>query len=214
MLWKKERDSKAQLQQDLFVLWALNNRKNGYYVEFGATDGVSLSNTWYLEKAFGWTGILAEPGQEWHEELIKNRGEKNHLEFGCVWSTTGETLDFHEVGHYSTLQSFSDKDVHAKERAKSKTIYPVQTISLLDMLIKYDAPKHIDYLSIDTEGSELEILKAFDFSEYRIDIITCEHNFTNIREDIYQLLTKNDYERVWVKDSKWDDWYILRRPAP
>ena len=55
--------SPAQLFQDLFALFALNLKKNGVLVEFGATNGVNLSNTVLLERQFGWTGILAEPAR-------------------------------------------------------------------------------------------------------------------------------------------------------
>ena len=67
------------------------------------------------------------------------------------------------------------------------------------MLIKYNAPKLIDYLSIDTEGSEFEILKNFDFNNFKFRVITCEHNFSDNREKIYKLLTDNGYIRKFVK---------------
>jgi hypothetical protein len=66
----------------------------------------------------------------------------------------------------------------------------------------------IDYLSIDTEGSEYEILSHFDFEKYHFKIITCEHNFTPARERIFSLLTKNGYARKCENLSKIDDWYV------
>ena len=76
------------------------------------------------------------------------------------------------------------------------------------MLIKYNAPKKIDYLSIDTEGSEYDILKDFDFNKYDISIITCEHNFTDSRKKIYELLVSNGYVRKYSGASKFDDWFV------
>ena len=76
------------------------------------------------------------------------------------------------------------------------------------MLETYQAPKTIDYLSIDTEGSEYEILKAFDFDKYKFRVITCEHNFTPMRENIYNLLISKGYERKSTNISRVDDWYI------
>lgn len=61
--------SKAQLRQDLFVLNHLDFKRNGFFVEFGATNGVNLSNSFLLERQFGWNGILAEPARIWHEQL-------------------------------------------------------------------------------------------------------------------------------------------------
>src|SRR3990167_7150651 len=66
------RKSKSQHRQDLFVLSQLNFKRNGYFVEFGATNGIDLSNTYLLEKEFGWAGILAEPAKCWHKDLKKN----------------------------------------------------------------------------------------------------------------------------------------------
>ena len=79
---------------------------------------------------------------------------------------------------------------------------------MLDLLVSNSAPYEIDYLSIDTEGSEFEILNAFDFSKFNIKVITCEHNFTENRAGIYDLLSKNGYRRVMEEVSFFDDWYV------
>jgi hypothetical protein len=73
---------------------------------------------------------------------------------------------------------------------------------------KHNAPKDIDYLSIDTEGSEFEILSAHDFSEYSFKVIPCEHNFTDMREKIHDLLSAQGYVRKYENLSKFDDWYV------
>lgn len=75
--------SKSQLRQDLFVLSELEFKRNGYFVEFGATNGIELSNTYILEEEFEWNGILAEPAKCWHEDLKINR--KCHIDTDCVW---------------------------------------------------------------------------------------------------------------------------------
>lgn len=77
-----------------------------------------------------------------------------------------------------------------------------------DLLIKHKAPKYIDYLSIDVEGSEYEILNAFDFNLYSIGVITVEHNFSAQREKIFTLLTSKGYKRKYENLSYWDDWYV------
>ena len=77
-----------------------------------------------------------------------------------------------------------------------------------DLLEKYNAPKYIDYLSIDTEGSEYEILKNFDFEKYVFKIITIEHNYTSMRDKIFTLLTSKGYKRKYENLSQFDDWYV------
>ncbi len=201
--------SKSQLHQDLFVLCHLGFKKNGFFVEFGATNGLDLSNSYLMEKEFGWNGILAEPGTCWHKELKNNR--TCNLETDCVWKDSKSVLTFNqtEVAELSTINIFSDTDSHSEDRKNGKT-YEVKTISLSDLLKKYNAPKIIDYLSIDTEGSEYEILSHFDFSEYSFNVITCEHNYTPMREKLFSLLTDQGYQRVFEELSLFDDWYYLK----
>lgn len=197
--------SHAQLRQDVFVLLELNWKRDGYFVEFGATDGVTLSNTYMLEKEYGWTGILAEPSESQRKNIASVRDAL--IEQKCVWSKSGETIMFNDVGDFSTIDAFSDSDFHADTRADG-TRYEAETISLTDMLEKHAAPEDIDYLSIDTEGSEFEILAAHDFSKYSFKIITCEHNYSEKREKIHDLLIGNGYERKYESASKFDDWYV------
>jgi FkbM family methyltransferase len=205
--------SKSQLRQDLFVLSHLGFKKNGFFVEFGATNGLDLSNSHIMEKEFGWNGILAEPATCWHKELKNNR--ICNIETDCVWRDSQSVLTFNQVdvAELSTINIFSDDDSHGKARKKGKT-YEVQTISLNDLLKKYNAPKMIDYLSIDTEGSEYEILSHFDFSEYSYKVITCEHNYTPMREKLFSLLTQQGYQRVFEEISLWDDWYVKPTQQP
>ena len=70
--------SKAQLHQDIFVLAEHDFKSSGYFVEFGATNGHDLSNTYLLETQFGWQGIVAEPAKSWHEALKKNMEEYSY----------------------------------------------------------------------------------------------------------------------------------------
>ena len=203
-------NSRSQFKQDIFALMVNKFKQGGYFIEFGATNGYDMSNTYILEKQFDWRGVLAEPAKMWHKNLIKNRN--CNIEFDCVWQTSGDCLDFDMVedGELSTLSSFSNCDEHAKAR-QAKTTYKVNTISLNDLLDKYGAPKVIDYLSVDTEGSELDILTTFDFKKYRFNCITIEHNFTENREKMKFLLEENGYKRVFKHLSKWDDWYIAQK---
>ena len=202
-------DSSAQLFQDLLVMFLMQGKRNGFFVEFGAGDGINLSNTFLLEKQLQWTGILAEPARCWHESLTRNRSAI--VERRCVWSRSGETLDFLEASsaEVSTIAEFRDRDFNREERQGGVT-YPVTTISLNDLLAVHKAPPIIDYLSIDTEGSEYPILEAFDFERYRVNILTVEHNFCEPeRGNILGLLTGKGYVRILDFLSRFDDWYVL-----
>lgn len=199
--------SKSQLFQDLFVLSILSDKRDGFFVEFGATDGVTLSNTFLLEKNYDWTGILAEPGRIWEARLKKNRNCP--VDTRCVWAKSGEVLTFYETEYaeLSTIDEYADVDFFSKSRLSRKE-YKVETISLNDLLDLYNAPSSIDYMSIDTEGSEYSILRSFDFSKRDISVITVEHNFSSNREKIFTILMENGYRRVLESISLFDDWYI------
>ena len=200
--------SQMELRQDMFVLSQLGFKEEGYFVEFGVANGLDLSNTYLLEKEFSWSGIVSEPAKCWHESILLNRS--CHIDTRCVWSESNCRLIFNEsnIGELSTIDKFSDSDIHSSFRQNTGNKYEVDTISLTDLLNTYDAPSKIDYLSIDTEGSEYDILSKFDFNRYQFRIITCEHNMNDSREKIYKLLSSKGYSRVYTELSKCDDWYV------
>lgn len=201
--------SKSQISQDLFVLYFTQQKKDGYFIEIGACDGKHLSNTFALEKK-GWTGIICEPSRFWHQKM-KNR--KCVLSKKAVFSESGKKLMFNEVPKYPELSGCNDyleNDNNSKLR-KDFTSYEVETISLNDLIKKHLDNKQIDYISIDTEGSEFEILKDFDFKKHQVEIFTIEHNFLEGKRDkIFKIMTENDYKRVFETLSHWDDWYVKK----
>jgi FkbM family methyltransferase len=202
--------SSAQLFQDLLVMFLMQGKRNGFFVECGTGDGINLSNTFLLEKQLQWTGILAEPAHCWYESLKRNRSAI--VDHHCVWGRSGETLDFLETGwaELSTITELRDRDFNRLQRQGGVT-YPVTTISLNDLLAIHKAPPIIDYLSIDTEGSEYPILETFDFERHRVNILTVEHNFCEPeRGNILGLLTGKGYVRILDFLSRFDDWYVLK----
>ena len=199
--------SRSQLLQDLWVLFELNRKNNGYFVEIGAADGEFLSNTHILETQFGWTGSLSEPNPVWHDKLYRSR--KAFISQCCISDRSHETAAFIQtpLPEYSTFEEFVESDSCAHYRTGGKR-QVVNTLTLCDFLAMAGAPRRIDYLSIDTEGSEFKILSDFDFKRYQISIITVEHNYTANRKAIEQRLTDEGFTRKFEKFSRWDDWYI------
>lgn len=207
--------SKSQLAQDLFAVVSNIDDPEGFFVEFGATDGVTLSNSWLLEKKLGWNGILVEPAKCWHETLLNTRDCS--ISTKCVAGKSGQICNFVEASNLgyssrelSTVEKYSQNSAWSKHIKKSKPImYPVETICLGDLLDQYNAPETIQFMSIDTEGSELDILSSFDFSSRNIKSICVEHNYIKKnREMIEILLASNGYTKVYSEISRWDDWYI------
>jgi FkbM family methyltransferase len=204
--------SKAQLAQDLFVISELYDKPDyRFFVEFGACDGIKLSNTWTLEAQLDWPGIVAEPARVWHDQLRKNRSCS--IDLRCVTPTSGQSIRFLEVEtpELSSAATYADSgDIFSRERLHKSIGYQVESVSLDDLLDCHGAPQNIGYLSIDTEGSEFAILSGFDFSRRTIQVITVEHNYCEpARTNIYDLLTQKGYVRKHEMLSRWDDWYVL-----
>lgn len=109
----------------------------------------------------------------------------------------------------SSLEEFTDNGDWAS-KIRNGLRYKVETVSLLDLLIEHNAPRFIDYISIDTEGSEFLILRDFDFSQFEFGFISVEHNFTRKRAEIFNLLKLNGYVRIWKDISEFDDWFVSR----
>jgi FkbM family methyltransferase len=201
--------SRAQLFQDCYVTWKLGEGTPGYFVEFGATDGVALSNTWRLEADLGWTGLLAEPFPAWHAALQANR--RARIDHRCVWRRSGETLEFlavRTIPELASIKAYAGNDQHAAERLKSSETIPVQSVTLTDLLAEHGAPRTIDYLSVDVEGAELDALESLDFERFRPRIVTVEHNFDEARRTgIESLLGSQGFVREFEQFSGFDDWY-------
>lgn len=211
---RKIKNSRSQLLQDIFASFVVHDNFEKTYLEFGATNGVELSNTYMLENEFGWSGVLSEPDPQWIMDLKKNRPNSKIIT-KCIWKKSNERLNFFSShdGLLSTLEDFkySDKEtmpVNSNRRNESGKNINVETISLNDVVTKYFDGICPSYISVDTEGSEFEILNAFNFSKFRPAVFTVEHNFTKQQEKIDELMLKNNYSRIFRKLTSFDAWYI------
>lgn len=205
--WPRVQDSSAQVFQDLWVLYELGLPESGYFVEFGAADGRTFSNSYMLEREMGWSGILSEPFPHFHPKIEKFR--KCHFTPKAVYAESGRTLEFSgaERPMFSRLEA-PGIDATAAHDIEVTDRFPVETISLDDLLDEFAAPDVIDYISVDTEGTELDILRAFDFSRRHVRAFTVEHNHTSMRDDLHALFTAQGYVRHFPYLSRFDDWYV------
>jgi FkbM family methyltransferase len=201
--------SYSQIGQDINVLEYYNFKKNGYFIDIGASDGINESNTYLLEKEYNWNGICVEPIPFEYNKLIQNRN--CICENKAVYNTSNIQVEF-TICNISVLSGITQNiDAHNNliDQYGINSVINVNTITLNDLLYKYNSPSFIDYISIDTEGSELEIIKSIDFSKYNFGIIHVEHNFiTHKREQIKNILELNNYK--YVKENKWDDIYVYK----
>ena len=210
----KKKNISSQLYQDMFASFIVGNKFDKTFLEFGATDGIDLSNTYMLENFEKWRGALSEPSLQWHEALKKNR-KNSKIITKCIWSQSGKNLDFFmsDVGVLSTIKDFIESDKNSMpgntlERKKAGKIISVETISLNDVIKEYFNNISPSYISVDTEGSEYEILKSFKLDIYRPKVFTIEHNFTDFQMKIDDLMKSNNYKRIFRELTAFDAWYV------
>jgi len=195
----------SQLAQDLWVLQVLGRKRGGYFVDVGAGDGILISNTLRLERDFGWKGIAVEPSRQF-EALQRNRG--CHCVKACIGKESEEVVYVEdylngEHNHFSGIKKYND--CHKQKGTEVK----MTTRSLTSVLLEQRAPKDIDFLSLDTEGSELVILQSVAFDQFVFKLIALEHNYVEPRRtQMRELLQRNEYVHIPIASSRWDDFYI------
>jgi len=196
----------SQLGQDLWVLQVLNKKRGGFFVDIGAGDGVEISNSLRLERDFGWNGIAIEPSRQF-EALQRNR--KCCCLKECVGETEEEVVFLEDYLH-GEHNHFSGMVKYADCHPQKGTEVHMTSRPLASLLRAQDVPNGvIDFLSLDTEGSELAILRAFPFSDYTIKAIAVEHNFVEPRRtEMRTLLESNGFKHIALSVSQWDDWYL------
>jgi FkbM family methyltransferase len=199
-------ESKAEYFQDLWVLKETGFKRQGFFIEFGATNGVDASNTWLLESNFDWRGILVEPNPQYQKSLANNR--KCHIDGRIVWNETGKTLNFLAMEQPYTSVVEDDYQHKYREELRNVNQFPLETVSLNDILKQYGAPKKIDFLSIDVEGSEERILRSFfQEKDFQIDLMCVEHNWRDKDGALLKFVISQGYERVHAEFSERDYWF-------
>lgn len=167
----------SQSGQDKIIKnYFFKDKKHGFFVEIGAFDGIMGSNCFHFEKFLNWEGIAFEPSNTQFEKLKLNR--KCHLINKAI-ATEEKEVEFLEVEEGYTQMSgilnekyISEETIKKDPRSKTKKI--IITTTTFDKNIPFD--KEIDYLSIDIEGGEMELLDSIDFKKYNIKVISVENN--------------------------------------
>jgi len=169
--------------QDMLVADLLGNKRGGVFVDIGANDGVTISNTCYLERELGWSGIAVEPIPSIFETLKANRSCT--LVNGCVTTESGTGKFFEVVGGPNMLSTLAIHNVGLTARRLRKNAArhsaEIREIDVPCFIFPDLAERHgmreIDFLSVDTEGGELEILRTIDFTKFPTKVISVENNY-------------------------------------
>lgn len=168
-------------------------KRNGFFVDLACADGVTISNTYFLEKHLGWTGLLFEPNPVFHESIEAHRS--SHLVAACVTDNANDAVRFRiDNGMLGGIVS-DETDNNERFRGselKDAEIIEVTSTTLEIELDKIKAPEIIDFLSLDVEGAEWIVLRSFNFNRYKFVCMAIERP----NELLDMMLEQNGYRQV------------------
>ena len=204
----------SQHGQDKFLNEnVFKNQQNGIFIDIGAHDGKTISNTYFFEKELNWTGVCVEPILERYVELVKNR---SCICMNCCVYNKHSIVPFAQsIGYTEMLSGIQETyDPRHLERLKNEQSIFGGTTNILNKvsytlseILTLNHIEHVDYLSIDTEGSELQILQGIDFEKFKIKVIDVENNYPDVFEPIDIFLTSKNYKKLIHIGG--DDIYVI-----
>ncbi len=201
----------AACGQDILVHELLGHKRDGVFIDIGANDGVTISNTLYFEKEFGWTGLAVEPIPNIFDKLKQNRN--CNVVHGCITPTPGNAKFIEVVGAPNMLSTLAVHNTgltarrlrkNAKRHGAIINEIDVECFNL-NVLSKKFGISEVDFLSIDTEGGELEILRSINFDDLPVKVVSVENNYyTN---SIRHYMEKNGF--IFIGAFKVDEIYVF-----
>jgi len=182
--------------QDRWVAEVFNYKKTGYFLDFGGFEGLLHDNTFYLEKFLNWRGILVEPNPVPYSSACAVRS--------CItvnaalWHESRKSLQFTDSHGLSSFVQFIESDSNSSIRKNiSKRIFNVDTINPTELLERFNAPSFIEYMSLDVEGAEFDVLKSLDLARFKVALLSVEHNHEEAkREAIRSHLSALNYNVI------------------
>lgn len=179
--------------------------KNGIFVDVGAHDGININNTLYFERHNEWTGINIEPIKSVYDKLTQNRPTSINLNY-AICNNDGEAEFIYNVGYTEMISGLKNNfDPRHYTRLKSELVRHGGTSEVIKVKTKrletiFDtySIKHVNYLSIDVEGAEFEVIKSINFNNVFIDVIGFENNFRDSSDPIVEYLNSKNY--VVIRD--------------
>jgi FkbM family methyltransferase len=206
----------SQVGQDKYVYETFfKNKKDGFFLDIGAHDGLDKSNSFFFEKNLNWNGICIEPIPEVYSRLKANRN--------CICINAGLSdkigkATFWKIEGYSEMLSGLEENYNEQHKQRIKKeieehggILKEIQIDILDIntVLKNNNIDKVDYCTIDVEGSEQKILSVFNSKEFDITVFTIENNYqdrslrTLMKNKGYKLHSKIDFDDVFVKRKSW-----------
>jgi len=171
---------------------------SGYFVDVGAHEPQKWSQTFHLEER-GWSGILIEPQPALADKLRQQRTAKVYAVACSSPANAGKSMMLNLAGGHSSL----DPDYFVPHMHRERAIeVPVRTLD--DILNEAKAPAPLDFVSIDVESHEVEVLDGFDLAYWRPRLLLVEDHVINLR--LHRYLVSRNYK--WVRRTAQNAWYV------
>jgi FkbM family methyltransferase len=188
----------SQVGQDRFLLENFfRGKRGGVFVDIGAYDGETFSNSLFFERSMGWTGLCVEPLPAAFAKLRATR--KAVCENVCVADFEGEAefTEADDPGRNEKMLSgltrqFDNRHLRFMEQLEVARSTHTANVTRLSKLLEKHGLFEIDYCSIDTEGAEIPILTELDFERFRIGVLTVEDNSEDKR--LLKIMTEKRYD--------------------
>lgn len=202
-------DQKGQINFLLNYVFDYENNglmKNGFFIDLACADGLTINNTFFLEKYLNWNGLLFEPNPNFKKTIENNR--KAPLINKCVSDKSGKVVKFRidngMLGGIVSEETDNNYQFRSNELKKAEII-ELTTTTLKEELIKHNSPKLIDYMSLDVEGAEYEILKNFPFDKFKFKSMSIERPNKNLdlllERNSYRQVAHLDYDVIYVHED-------------
>ena len=198
----------GQNEEDVYAYNTFFKKKvGGTYLEMGALDGITYSNTLFFERHSGWKGLLIEPNMAEFQHLVQNR-DRNVCVNAAVCASTRDLhfIDKFAVGGiYEFMTDSFQQTWHPEVVVENLPVIPC--FPLAEILERLQL-RHIDFFSLDVEHAELEVLSTLNFANVRIDVIVVEADGLNPDKDaaVQELLFKNDF--LYHGHVSQNDWFV------
>ena len=185
----------SQYGEDFLLHELFSYETDGFYVDIGAFDGIHLSNSYVFER-LGWPGICVEAHPAYFRLLQTRRPGSTNVHAACVGAGSGESVAFksEELGLLSGITADETPNLPDRYAARGMTFQGFEEIQVpaltLNSVLERYAPdrRHINFISVDTEGNEFDILQAFDFTRWYVDVFIVEANTDEYRKKLTALI--------------------------
>ena len=190
---------REELAEQFLIRQYLGMKTQGFFVEVGANNPFNLSQTWHLAQE-GWRGILVEPIPELCKELIAKRPDSVVVEMACGAPNAPATATFTvatDSGKSTLSSEFLDK------RSGVASLITVNVKPLNDIL-QEEGVEQIDFVSIDVEGTQFDVLQGFDLQRWNPRLLLVEDHLLDTKT--HKLILGQHYQLV--KRTLFNNWYI------